>query len=107
MTDLINDLQSFIIIFNKLHLHQIENYQSEAAYYINRRYKFKRRFSDNSNQSRTLYDRKKTVTIKIERSYYIIRGSSIEGKNVALYATELIVNQSIIFEKSKMHQKHN
>ena len=68
---LINDLQSFIIIFNKSHSHQIENYQSKTAYYIDRCYcinYFKRqsqlRFrsrskSDHSNEPRTLYDREK------------------------------------------------
>ena len=59
---LINDLQSFIIIFSKSHSHQIENYSSDAAYYIDRRYRnnyFKKRFSDDSDQSRISYDRKK------------------------------------------------
>ena len=59
LADLINDLQLFIIIFSKSHLHQVENHQSEIAYYIDRRYKFRKRFSDNSNQSRISYDRKK------------------------------------------------
>ena len=34
LIDLINDLQSFIIIFSKSHSHQIKNYQSDVAYYI-------------------------------------------------------------------------
>ena len=62
LADLINDLQSFIIIFNKLHSHQAENYQSDAVYYIDRRYRnnySRRRSSDDSNQSRTSYDRRK------------------------------------------------
>ena len=68
LTDLINNLQSFIIIFNKSHSHQIENYQSDAAYYIDRRYRnsyFRKqpqlRFSSrsSSDQSRIPYDRGK------------------------------------------------
>ena len=62
LVGLINDLQSFIIIFSKLHLHQIENYQLDAAYYIHRRYRnnySKKRPSDDSDQLRTSYDRKK------------------------------------------------
>ena len=45
--------------------------------------------------------------IPIERSYHIIRDSTIEEKNVVLYATKLIANQSIILERSEMHQKHD
>ena len=62
LTDLINDLQSFIIIFSKSHSHQIENYQSDVAYYIDRRYRnnyFRRRLSNDSNQLRISYDWKK------------------------------------------------
>ena len=70
LTDLINDLQSFIITFSKWHSHQIENYQSDAVYYIDRRYRisyFRRQSprlrsrskSDHSNESRILYDRRK------------------------------------------------
>ena len=66
LIDLINDLQSFIIIFSKSHLHQTENYQSDAAYYIDRRYKFKRRSPDDSNQ---LYDRKKNNSDRAMISY--------------------------------------
>ena len=62
LAGLINDLQSFIIIFSKSHLHQIENYQSDVAYYIDRRYRnnyFRKRSSNDSNQSRISYDREK------------------------------------------------
>ena len=73
LVDLINDLQSFIIIFSKSHLHQIENDQSMTVYYIDRRYRnqyekrsrsrsqqrYLDRSSDDSNQSRTSYDREK------------------------------------------------
>ena len=50
---------------------------------------------------------KKMILIKIERSYHTIRGSTIEKRNVASYATELIADQSIILEKSEMHQEHD
>ena len=72
LIDLINDLQSSIIIFNKSHSYQIENYQQpKTAYYINRRYRinyFKKQpqlrsrsqsRSDHSNESRISYDRRK------------------------------------------------
>ena len=71
LIDLINDLQSFIIIFSKSHSHQVENYQPEIAYYIDWRYRISyfrkqpqlrfrsRSKSDHSNESRTSYDRKK------------------------------------------------
>ena len=69
LIDLINDLQSFIIIFSKSHSHQIENYQSETAYYIDRRYcnqyekrpqsRSQQRYSNrSSNDSDQSYDRK-------------------------------------------------
>ena len=45
--------------------------------------------------------------ISIERSYHIIRSSTIGRKNVASYAIKLIADQSIILERSEMHQKHN
>ena len=59
LADLINDLQSFIIIFSKSQSHQVENYQPEAVYYIDQRYRFRKRFSNDSDQLRTSYDRKK------------------------------------------------
>ena len=71
LVDLINDLQSFIIIFNKSHSHQIENYQQpKIVYYIDRRYRisyFKKQFQlrfwsrlkSSLNESRTLYNRRK------------------------------------------------
>ena len=70
LADLINDLQSFIIIVSKSHPHQIKNYQSEA-YYTDGRYRisyFRRqpqpRFwprskSDYSNKPRISYHREK------------------------------------------------
>ena len=88
LVNLINDLQSFIIIFNKSHLHQIENYQSDAVYYIDRRYRnsyfkkqFQLRFSSrsNSDQSRTSYNQKKDnfdqnrtiISYNSEKRYFI------------------------------------
>ena len=71
LIDLINDLQSFIIIFNKSHSHQIENYQqSKIVYYIDRRYcisyfkkqfqlRFRSRSKSSSDEPRISYDRKK------------------------------------------------
>ena len=58
LADLINDLQSSIITFNKSHFYEINSYQlqSEIAYYTDRRYRSRRRPSDDLNQS---YDRKK------------------------------------------------
>ena len=69
---LINDLQSFIIIFSKSHSHQIENYQSDVVYYIDQRYRnnyFKKRSSDDSNQSRISYDRRKDNSDRTMISY--------------------------------------
>ena len=70
LVNLINDLQSFIIIFSKSHSHQIENYQLNVVYYIDQRYcinYFKKQLlrfrsqsnSDHSDELRTSYDRKK------------------------------------------------
>ena len=50
---------------------------------------------------------KKMISIEVERSYHTIQSSTIEKKNVVSYTTELIVDQSIIFEKSEMHQTHD
>ena len=50
---------------------------------------------------------KKMISIENERSYHTTRSSTIEKKNVASYATELIADQSIILEKSEIHQKHD
>ena len=80
LTDLINDLQSFIIIFNKSHSYQI-NYQSKIAYYINQRYRinyFKKQsqlFSrsqsrlNHSDEPRISYDRKKNNLDRTMISY--------------------------------------
>ena len=63
LTGLINDLQSFIIIFSKSHSHETENYQQPmAAYYTDRRYRSRRQpprsqSKSSSDESRTLYDR--------------------------------------------------
>ena len=119
LIDLINDLQSFIIIFNKSHSHQIENYQQlKTAYYIDWRYRisyFKKqsqfrfwsRSKSNSDESRTLYNWKKNnfdwnrTIVSYNSKQYDLK------KKVVLYATKLIADQSIIFEKSEMHQKHD
>ena len=69
LTDLINDLQSFIVIFSKSHPHQIENYQPDIAYYIDPRYRFRRRLSNDSNQSHTSYDREKNNSDRAIVSY--------------------------------------
>ena len=81
LTDLINDLQSSITIFNKSHPHQVENYQPEIAYYIDRRYRinyFKKQSqlrprsrskSNHSNEPRTLYDRGKNNSDQTIVSY--------------------------------------
>ena len=104
LVNLINDLQSFIIIFNKSHSHQIENYQQpKIAYYIDRRYcisyvkkqsqlRFRSRSKSNSDESRISYDWKKN---NFDRNRAIVSYNSKQydrKKNVASYATELIAD---------------
>ena len=63
---------------------------------------------DQIQMNRAFYTiEKKMILIEIERSYHTIQNSTMKKRNVASYATELIVNQSIIFEKNEMHQKHD
>ena len=95
LADLINDLQSFIIIFNKSHPHQIENYQLETAYYIDRRYKFKKDFQ--IIQINHAFHTIEKKIISIERSYHTIRSSMIKKKTL-LYMQQnwLLINQSYL-----------
>ena len=105
LIDLINDLQSLIITFNKSHLHQIENYQFEI-YYIDRRYRIsyfrkqsqyrpRSRSRSSSDQPRISYDRKKDNSDRAIISYNSEQYD--KKKNVASYATKLIADQSITF----------
>ena len=70
LVDLINDLQSSIITFSKSHSHSAENYQPDVVYYIDRRYKSRKRFLDDLDQ---LYDRKKNNFDRTIVSYNLKR----------------------------------